>query len=213
MGDRLRKLWDFDHLEATEARLRDQMKVESHDDGRAEVLTQLARVRALQDDFSDGELLLMEAERLAGDSAAARIRIDLERGRLLRSSGDAPAALPLFVRAYEAALSAGEQFMAADSAHMAALGAPDRATKLEWTQRGIAIAEASEDRDVTYWLGPLLNNLGVEYAENGEHEAALAAFERALQARLSYPENPQAIEWARESVDEERRTLGLGPAT
>lgn len=205
MGDRLRRLWDFNDLDATDARLRAQLEVEPDDEGRAEVLTQLARVQGLRDDFSAGEHLLAEAERLAGGSVAARLRIDLERGRLLRSSGDSGAALPLFVRAYESALAATKQSLAADAAHMAALAAPDHAGRLAWTQRGIDIAAASGDREVAYWLGPLLNNLGVEHAESGEHEAALDAFERALEVRLRYPENAEAIAWARESVEEARR--------
>lgn len=208
MGDRLRKLWDFNDLDATESRLRSQLDAEGDDGARAEVLTQLARVEGLRDDFGAGELLLVAAESLAGSTTAARVRIDIERGRLLRSGGDRAAALPLFARAYDAAMAAGEQFLAADAAHMAALAAGDRTGKLQWTQRGIDIAEASGDREVAYWLGPLLNNLGVEYAESGEHEAALDAFERALQARLRYPENAEAIQWARESVEEARRALG-----
>ncbi len=208
MGDRLRKLWDFNDLEATDARLRAQLEAESDDAGRAEVLTQLARVKGLRDNFSGGEALLIEAEALAGSSPAARVRIDLERGRVLRSGGDPLAALPMFVRAYESALAAGEQFVAADAAHMAALAAPDHAAKLEWTQRGIEIAESTDDREVAYWLGPLLNNLGVAYAESGDHQAALDAFERALAVRLRYPENAEAIRWARESVEEARKALG-----
>jgi tetratricopeptide (TPR) repeat protein len=210
MGDRLRKLWDFGDLEATGARLRLQLNAETGDAGRAEVLTLVARLQGLRGEFRAGEAVLRRAERLAGKSATARIRIDLERGRLLRSSGDLAAAMPLFVSAYENATSAGEEFMAADAAHMAAIAAPDRAGKLAWTQRGIDIAQATSDRDVAYWLGPLLNNLGVEYAESGEHEAALGAFQRALEARLRYPENPEAIQSARESVEEARRALGAG---
>ena len=207
MGDRLRRLWNFDDLDATESRLRAQLEAETDDGGRAEVLTQLARVCGLRDDFAAGEHFLEDAERRAGPRKPARIRVDLERGRLLRSAGDPARALPLFVSAFHSAVAAGEEFLAADAAHMGALAAPDRAGKLEWTQRGIAIAEASADRDVVYWLGPLLNNLGVEYAGAGEHESALGAFERALEVRLRYPENPDAIAWARESVEEARRAL------
>jgi len=208
VGDRLRRLWDFDDLAGTEARLRTQLESESDDGGRAEVLTQLARVQGLREDFAKGEALIVEAERLARSSAAARIRIDLERGRLRRSGGDPAAALPLFVAAVDLATTSGEAFLAADGAHMAALAAPDLESKLAWTLRGIEIAESTSDRDVAYWVGPLLNNLGVAYAESGDHEAALDAFERALEARLGFPENPEAIRWAQESVEEERRALG-----
>ncbi len=69
MADRLRGLWDFADLEGSEARLGAQLEREPDHAGRAEVLTQLARV-------------------------------DLERGRLLRSGGDPAAAFPLFERAF-----------------------------------------------------------------------------------------------------------------
>ncbi|MGZ4338111.1 MAG: hypothetical protein ACXVRA_12445, partial [Gaiellaceae bacterium] len=69
MSDRLRPLWDFDDLEATESRFRVQLEGESDDAGRAEVLTQLARVEGLRDDFAGCERLLNEAEAVAGASA------------------------------------------------------------------------------------------------------------------------------------------------
>ncbi len=51
MADRLRPLWDFGDLDATQQRLRAQLSDERDDAGRAEVLTQLARVDGLRDDF------------------------------------------------------------------------------------------------------------------------------------------------------------------
>ena len=106
MPDRLRPLWDFDDLDATEARLRKQLGDEASDEGRAEVLTQLARVKGLRDDFDGAEVLLQEAEPLAGEGIA-RVRVDLERGRKLRSSGDGSAAVPLFEAAFERAVARG----------------------------------------------------------------------------------------------------------
>jgi len=208
MTDRLRGLWNFDDLDGTEQRLHAQLDQETTDSGRAELLTQLARVEGLRQSFDEGEELIGQAEALAGDSVPARIRIDLERGRLLRSGGDAIAAMPLFETAFNAALEADEQFIAVDAAHMCAIAAPDRVSRQAWTQRGIDIAQASPDRNVSYWLGPLYNNLGVDHAEAGEHDAALDAFKRALEVRLRYPENPQAIQWAQESVAEQLRALG-----
>ena len=208
MTDRLRGLWNFDDLDGTEQRLHAQLDQETTDSGRAEVLTQLARVEGLRKSFDEGEELIGQAEALAGDSVPARIRIDLERGRLLRSGGDAIAAMPLFETAFNAAREADEQFIAVDAAHMCAIAAPDRVSRQAWTQRGIDIAQASPDRNVSYWLGPLYNNLGVDHAEAGEHDAALDAFKRALEVRLRYPENPPAIQWAKESVAEQLRALG-----
>ena len=47
MGDRLRPVWDFDDLDASRTRFRALLDEETTDVGRAEVLTQLARVEGL----------------------------------------------------------------------------------------------------------------------------------------------------------------------
>ena len=206
MDDRLRPLWDFDDLEASDRRFREQLLVEEADAGRAEVLTQLARIHGLRGDFDAGDDLITEATTLAGSSTIARARIDLERGRLRRSSGDRESALPLFESAFAIALEAEQEFVAADSAHMAALAAPDRSGFVAWTERGIALAE--EHADASYWLGPLLNNLGWELYEAGDYPEALDAFERALTAREGTPENEEPIALARYAVGKALRALG-----
>ena len=106
MTERLRPLWDFADLDASEERFRAQLSRETTDEGRAEVLTQLARIEGLRGEFDQGEQLIEEAEALAGDDLVARTSVDLERGRLRRSSGDVEAALPLFESAYATALEA-----------------------------------------------------------------------------------------------------------
>jgi tetratricopeptide (TPR) repeat protein len=194
MSDPLRAYWDFDDLDASEARFRAL---------RAEALTQLARVEGLRDRFDEGDKLLDE---VVEDDARVRIRVDLERGRLRRSSGNKEAALPLFESAFAKAIEAGEDWLAGDAAHMCALAAPDREGFVAWTERGLALAESSDA--AAYWLGPLLNNLGWEYFDAGEHEQALEAFERALEVRLRDPENTAAIEHAREAVAEALQALG-----
>ncbi|HWL32407.1 MAG TPA: tetratricopeptide repeat protein [Gaiellaceae bacterium] len=194
MSDTLRPLWDFDDLDATEARFRAL---------RAEALTQLARVHGLREDYDAGDRLLDE---VTEPDARVRIRVDLERGRLRRSGGDKEAALPLFERAFAAAVEAGEDWLAGDAAHMAALAAPDREGFASWTNRGLELAERSPA--AAYWAGPLLNNLGWEHFDAEEYEQALAAFERALEIREGDPDNPAAIEHAREAVAEVRKALG-----
>jgi tetratricopeptide (TPR) repeat protein len=166
-------------------------------------LTQLARVQSLQDDFDGCEQLLLEAEALT-DSGVVGVRIDLERGRKLRSSGDGAAAARLFERAYANARELGEPYLAGDAAHMVAISMPER--MLEWTERGLELAES--EPGAAYWAGPLLNNLGWHFFEAGEHEAALETFERALEVRRRDPDNAIAIQWAQEAVDEARTALG-----
>ena len=189
MPDRLRPLWDFDDLDATESRLRTQLEGEKSDEGK-------------RDDFSACDALLQEAEPLAGDGVA-RVRIDLERGRKLRSSGDAAAAVPLFEAAFARASELRAFFLAGDAAHMVAIA--DEGKMLDWTERGLALADS--EADASYWAGPLLNNLGWHYFEAGDHAKALEVFERALEVRRRDPSNPQAIQWAQEAVDEARKAL------
>ena len=144
--------------------------------------------------------------RSTDDDPRVRVRVDLERGRLRRSSGDKEAALPLFERAFAAAVDAGEDWLAGDAAHMAALAAPDRDGFVAWTNRGLELAERSPA--AAYWAGPLLNNLGWEHFDAEEYEQALAVFERALAIREQDPDNPAAIEHAREAVAEARKAMG-----
>ena len=205
MTDRLRPHWDFDDLDGTEKRFLALLAEEVSEPGRAEILTQLARVEGLRGRFDEADELVDEAADLSR-AAVVRVRVDLERGRIRRSSGSKDAALPLFESAFATALESGEDWLAADAAHMCALAAPDSEGFLAWTQRGIALAESSES--AAYWLGPLLNNLGWELFDAGEHERALGVFERALAVRERDPENVAAIEAARAAVTEARRALG-----
>jgi tetratricopeptide (TPR) repeat protein len=161
----------------------------------------------LRDDFDGCERLLKEAEALAGASAVAKVRIDLERGRKLRSSGDPDGALPLFEAAFSRACESGEHYLAGDAAHMCALAVgDDRAAMEEWTQRGLDLGEREPSSG--YWAGPLLNNLGWAYFDAGEHEDALALLERALEVRRRDPDNPDAIVFAEEAVETARQALG-----
>jgi len=193
--DRLRPLWDFSDLDATEARFREQLDREPDDAGRAEVLTQLARIEGLRGDFD-------ACARLLDRAGAAPVRVDLERGRMLRTSGDPVAALPLFESAFARAVEERQAYLAGDAAHMAALAGDMRA----WTQRGLDYA--AQEPEAAYWRGPLLNNLGWHLHEAGAHEEAVEVFERALQAREEYPERAHDIAIARYALAVALRAAG-----
>ena len=204
--DRLRPLWDFDDLDLTEQRFTEQLDREADDGGRAEVLTQLARVEGLRGEFDRCGDLLDEAERVGAGRTVVDVRVPLERGRMLRSSGDPAAAYPLFVTAFERATAAGEYWFAGDAAHMAALTAADDEGLRAWTTRGVDLGE--REPAAAYWRGPLLNNLGWSLHEQGAHEEALAVFEQALAVREEDRTNEYAIEIARYAVAVALRALG-----
>jgi len=172
----------------------------------AEVLTQLARVEGLHGDFAECVQLLDQAEPLAGSSAVANVRLELERGRMFRSSGDSKAAFLLFQDAFARASEVGEHFLAGDAAHMCAISVDDRKVMEDWTQRGLELGD--READAAYWAGPLLNNLAWAYHEDGDHVRALELFQRALEARERDPGNEAAIAFARYSAGVTLRALG-----
>jgi tetratricopeptide (TPR) repeat protein len=200
VGDRLRPLWDFDDLDLSAERFRAQLELETTNAGRAEVLTQLARVEGLRGSFEDCDALLDEAEALGG----AESRVQLERGRRSRSSDRAGAGLADFERAFELARASGDDALAVDAAHMLAIVDDSEA----WTTRAVEIASASDDPGVRYWLGPLYNNIGWSRYENGDADGALEAFELALASRERDDPRPHSREIARYAVGKALRALG-----
>lgn len=200
MADRLRPLWDFGDLDVSEARFRAQLDRETTDAGRAEVLTQLARVEGLRGDFEKCDVLLDEAEALGG----AEIRVLLERGRRIRSSGQPGAGQAQFEQAYELARAGGDDVLAVDAAHMVAIVDDMEA----WTARGVEIAASSDDPGVRYWLGPLYNNVGWSRYEAGDTVGALEAFELALASRVRDDLRPEALAFARYGVGKALRAAG-----
>ena len=200
MGDRLRPLWDFDDLDATESRFRAQFEQETTDADRAEVLTQLARVEGLRGRFEECDARLAEAEALGG----AESRVLLERGRRERSSGQPGEGFAQFEQAFERARADGQPVIAVDAAHMLAMVDDGES----WTARGVEIASQSDDPGVRYWLGPLYNNLGWLRYDAGDAAGALDAFELALAAREQDDSRPHEIEIARYSVGKALRALG-----
>lgn len=196
-SDGWRDVWDFNDLDLTERRFQAALEDERTAAGRAGLFTQLARVEGLRGDFAAGERLLATAEELGG----AESWVLIERGRLLRSSGDAPSALPLFEAAFEQARAVNDGFLAGDAAHMAALAGDVEA----WTARGI---ELTGDGQGSYWLAPLLNNLGWSRHKAGDFERALDAFTRALAVRSEDPQQPHEREIARYAVGKTLRSLG-----
>ena len=199
--DRLRPLIDRFDIDGTEERFRAALAAETTDTGRAEVLTQLARVELARGRLDGAQSLLAEADALAGETGVARARVLLEGGRVARKAQGDSAAVPLLARAYDEALAAGEYFIAADAAHSCALAGD----MVFWTERGLDLAERFEG--AAYWKGTLLMNLGDWQYDRGEYEDSLASFRASLEARERDARNPELREYARFGVARALRAL------
>ena len=175
-------LWNFADPAGTERLFRERLgRREDSSDDRAQLLSQIARTQALQKRFEESLATLDEARRLLGaDTPVAAIRIPLERGRVLNDTDRFDEARAAFAEALERATAIGHEPLAMDAIHM--LGVlPPAAEAVAWNQRGIELAEQSENPKVHRWLGTLWLNLGLklhELRQFPESEIAFAAMER-----------------------------------
>lgn len=200
-------LWDFDDPAASEGRFRDSLAAATGDE-RLELLTQVARAQGLQRRFADAHRTLDEVDGdLAQASPRVHIRSLLERGRVYRSSGSNDQATTPFRAAFERATRAQEPGLAVDAAHMLALTVVDPVEREAWHERGIALADASDDPAARRWLPSLRNNLGWSRFEAGRHVEALNEFERALLDRRAGGDT-KAIRIAEWAVARTLRALG-----
>jgi tetratricopeptide (TPR) repeat protein len=111
------------------------------------------------------------------------VRVLLERGRVLNSSGSPAEARPLFEAAFAGAADAGFEHLAVDALHMVAIVAPpDEQDALN--RRALALADAAADPRARQWRASLLNNLGWTAFDRSDYAGALALFEEALAERL-----------------------------
>lgn len=185
-------LWDFDDPAGSELRFREAAEAAEGSD-RPVLLTQVARALGLQERYADGHAVLDD---LAASDDEVVARVSLERGRLLRSSGDPAAARPHFEAASASALAAGLDALRVDALHMLALVAePAEAARLH--DEALAVARGSTDPRARDWDASLLNNIGMAHADAGDFGAALAAFEEALVARerIGDPARTRVARW------------------
>ena len=174
----LARLWDFDDPVGSEQRFRAAAGAADAPD-RLVLLTQVARALGLQGRYDEGHALLDD---LGTEDPEVATRAALERGRLLRSSGDADGSRPHFEAAAATAVGAGLEALHVDALHMLALvAAPEDA--LEAHHAALAWAKAATDPAARDWDASLLHNIGMTHADAGDWSAALAAFEEALAAR------------------------------
>jgi tetratricopeptide (TPR) repeat protein len=194
----LDRLWDFDNPELSEQRFRKAMADEKYDsDERAELATQLGRAIGLQGRFEEADALLDSID--GEDEPTIGIRIVLERGRILHSSGHPQMAVPLFEQAAELGDHLGEEFLAVDALHMLAIADADHAEL--WTRSALEYASTAHDVNTRRWMIALHNNLGWILHRSGRLTEALVEFQLAEQwaERVGTPAQQQ---YAREAIAE-----------
>lgn len=188
----LRTLWDFDDAAASEQRFRD-LAATTDEPLATYARTQVARALGLQERYDDARAVLDD---LAPADPEGRVRVALERGRLLRSGGDPDGARPYFESAAAEAGAARLEELEVDALHMVALVAAP-AERLAAHHAALARARAATEAAARDWDASLLNNIGMEHADAGDHGAALGAFEEALAARerIGDPARTRVARW------------------
>jgi len=187
-----RPLWDFEDPAASGERFLD---VAEHADEPEKTawLTQYARTLGLLERYDDAHKVL---DQLRSDDAQAATYLDLERGRVLNSSGDPDGARARFEAAAQRAESSGLDALHVDALHMLAIVAPPE-QQHDLNRRALEVARASSDHRARDWDASLLNNIGMTYADAGDFEQALATFEEALAAceRIGDPGRIRVARW------------------
>lgn len=194
----LDRLWDFDNPGLSEQRFRQAMADEKYDvDERAELATQLGRAIGLQGRFEEADALLDAID--GEDEPTIGIRIILERGRILNSSGHPAMAVPLFEQAAELGDHLGEEFLAVDALHMLAIADAEHAEL--WTRSALEYASTAHDPNTRRWMIALHNSLGRILHRSGRLTEALVEFQLAEQwaERVGTPAQQQ---YAREAIAE-----------
>jgi len=173
-----RPLWDFDDPTSSGERFLDAAERADEPD-RSAWLTQYVRALGLQEKYAEATRIL---DTLASDDPQAATYLELERGRVLRSSGYPDEARPHFEAAVVSAREGDLEALHVDALHMVALVAPPD-DQLALNQRALEVARAATEQRARDWDASLLNNIGMTYADAGDFESALGAFEEALAAR------------------------------
>lgn len=206
-------LWTFSNPAESQVRFQarlDTLGESGSTENRAATLTQLARAKGLQKQFTDAHATLDVAEGLSGGSVLLKVLVPLERGRVYRSSGTPELAKPLFLAAYEEASKHPQDpaidSLAVDAAHMVALASVGEEEQLRWTHLALDHATASAHALTRRWRASLLNNLAWTHHDAERYTLALELFQQAVTEREKGTD-AMALHIARWSVARTLRSL------
>jgi tetratricopeptide (TPR) repeat protein len=204
---RIDALWDFDRADQSEIRFRDAA-ASARGQLRDVLLTQVARAVGLQARYDEALAILDRLPDTDDDLAGAelRARTQLERGRVLNSSGEPAAARPYFAAAHEVAAAAGLEHLGVDALHMLAIVAAT-GEQDELNLRAFDLADRAADPRARAWRPSLLNNMGWSAFERADYDLALERFEAALAGRREQG-NEHQVRIARWCIARTLRELG-----
>lgn len=205
-----RPLWNFDDPEASAEKFIDAADGSPEPD-RTQWLTQYARALGLLGRY-DVALRLLDT--LTADDLATTTYLALERGRVLRSSGEPDKARAFFDSAAGTAQAADLEALRIDALHMIALVAePEERDRMH--AEALALARSATDPNARNWDASLLNNIGMAHADAGDFAAALGPFEEALVACRRIGDDGRTrvarwmVAWALRNLGRRDEALGM----
>jgi tetratricopeptide (TPR) repeat protein len=174
----LDRLWNFGDPALSEQRFRAALADPAYNtDEKAELTTQLGRAIGLQERYEEADALLDSID--GEEEPTVGVRVLLERGRLLASSGHAAMAVPLLEQAAELADHLGEEFLAVDALNMLAEADPAHAEA--WMRSALEYASTAYDMHTRRWMAELHTRLGWTLHTAGRFTEALVDFQLAEQ--------------------------------
>lgn len=142
-----------------------------------ESLAQIARMLLILGKYEDGGKYLEDAAaRAESEDIMGWSRYLGVKGRFEWKADQLGPARFTFAEMFEFCTSNELWSRAIDAANMMAIVSEDTASQLQWSKRGIELAENS---GVESWLGPLWNNLATSYFDQKNYAEALESFLKA----------------------------------
>lgn len=197
-------VWAHSNLSSTEDHIRSKLPADPAgpwSSEAVEMLTQLARAKALQGQLTDAQVLLDEVNKkvLEGNySARTELRALLEQGRVICLAMSPSKANDVFMRAWNKANETGEIFFAIDAALMLSTIRPPKFQN-EWLKKALTMAEEATDPQARLWLAQLLFLDGWHAFDFRLFEKALELFDKALTQPLviEQPAKDMPLQWSR----------------
>lgn len=175
-------LWDAQRPAWSESRLRDLLE-QADDAGldyRLQLQTQIARALGLQRRYTDAlNLLDQVAAHLPPEPCTARVRYQLERGRIFAQTFEFSRAMSYLQAALLQADRLKQGVYAVEAAQLLSQVAPER-ERLGWQLEALRLAEKSPDQQMLVLTDALYTQIGTAYQQKGEPARALEMFEKSL---------------------------------